>query len=71
MPRNAKPIAEKFVDIHTTFPPEVAQWLRDLGDGVAGRGMRLVVMREWENEKRNLPCARQKKCSCDRSKNNH
>lgn len=48
--RRGRPPAGKprHPSVNTTIPPDVAAWLAEIADGSPSRGIRMIVVREYE-----------------------
>lgn len=48
--RRGRPPAGKprHPSVNTTIPPEVAAWLAEIADGSPSRGIRMIVVREYQ-----------------------
>jgi hypothetical protein len=53
-PRRGRPPAGKprHPSVNTTVPPEVEAWLKEIADGSASRGSRMILVREYEKAKK-------------------
>jgi hypothetical protein len=53
-PRRGRPPAGKprHPSVNTTIPPEVEAWLKEIADGSASRGSRMILVREYEKAKK-------------------